>query len=51
MARYIYKVNITLERRGTKEIEVEMGANTEEGLEDRQRRGECVSTPVHVTSD
>lgn len=51
MARYIYKVNITLEQRGSKEIKVEMGANTEEGLEDRQRRGECVLTPVHVTAD
>lgn len=49
MARYIYKVNITLEWRGAKEIEVEMGANTEEGLEDRQRREECILSPVHVT--
>lgn len=50
MVRYIYKVNITLEWKGTKEMEVEMGANTEEGLEDRQRREECVLSPVHVTS-
>lgn len=46
---YIYKVNITLEWRGAKEIEVAMGANTEEGLEDRQRREECVLSPVHMT--
>lgn len=48
---YIYKVNITLEWRGAKEIEVEMGANTEEGLEDRQRREACILSPVHVTGD
>lgn len=48
---YIYKVNIALECRGTKEREVEVGANTEEGLEDRQRREERILSPVHVTGD
>lgn len=53
MARYIYiyKVNITLEWRGAKEIEVEMGANREEGLEDRLRGEGCILSLVPVMGD
>lgn len=48
---YIYKVNINLELRGAREIEVEIGANMEQGLEDRQRRDKCILSNVHVTGD
>lgn len=48
---YMDKVNINLERRGAKEVEVEIGANMEERLEDTQRRDQCILSNVHVTGD